>query len=66
MADRFVSVPMTLNDLLPAFQATTLFEVEYLVLGTKLLQHTNRKLYLTYLDKLIDLDHFSPILRSLY
>jgi len=43
---------MTLSDLEPGFQGHDIFEVEYRkkrrVLKTKLLFHTNRKLYLTY------------------
>ena len=48
MADRSVSVPMTLSDL-TRVSRYGIVTVEYLnVLGTKLLQNTNRKPYLTY------------------
>ena len=45
MADRSVSVPMTLSDLDPDFKVTTFFKVKNVkkrcILGTKLLQNTN-------------------------
>jgi len=44
-------VPLSMIDLLPGIQGHAIFEVEYWkkwhVLKTKILFHTNRKLYLT-------------------